>query len=256
MKIEQQAGHAADIGRLVGKQVFVIAAAQGIGRAIAIRLCEEGAVVTAADINGERLCEIERPGITTMVFDATKIDALAQALGEPERIDVLVNCLGWVHQGTILDCTPEDWAKSFRINFDPFYQATRLVLPRMLAAGGGNIINIASPASSMKATPNRAAYSASKAAILGLTKSVAIDFVRQGIRCNAICPGTTESPSLEERIHSFPDPVAARAAFIARQPMGRLGKPEEIAALCAYLASDESDFVTGSFLVIDGGATA
>jgi 2-keto-3-deoxy-L-fuconate dehydrogenase len=241
--------------RLVGKNIFIIAGAQGIGRAIALRLKEEGAAVTATDLNAAELKKLEASGIKTIVSDATDAAALAAALDTMPRMDVLVICVGWVHQGTILECTPEVWARSFKINVDPFYNAIRHALPRMIAAGKGNIINIASPASSMKAVPNRAAYSASKAAVLGLTKSVAIDYVKQGIRCNAICPGTTESPSLEDRIHAFADPVAARAAFIARQPMGRLGKPEEMAAMAAYLASDESDFASGAFMVVDGAGT-
>ena len=241
--------------RLVGKNIFVIAGAQGIGRAIALRLREEGAEVTATDLNAAELKKLEAHGIKTIVSDATDGAALGAALDTMPRMDVLVICVGWVHHGTILECPPEAWARSFKINVDPFYNAIRHALPRMIKEGKGNIINIASPASSMKAVPFRAAYSASKAAVLGLTKSVAIDYVKQGIRCNAICPGTTESPSLQGRINAFDDPVAARAAFIARQPMGRLGKPEEMAAMAAYLASDESDFASGAFMVIDGAGT-
>jgi len=243
-------------GRLAGKHAFVTGAAQGIGRACAVRLAREGAEVVAVDIKEIDLSGIGDLSMRTLKFDATDPVALAEALSGLDRLDVLVNCVGWVHHGTILDCTAEDWNNTFRINVDSYFHATRLALPTMLRHGGGSIINIASPASSIKAVPFRAAYSASKAAVLGLTKSVAIDFVAKGIRCNAICPGTTASPSLEDRIHAFADPVAARAAFIARQPMGRLGTPEEMAGLCAYLASDESSFMTGAFVVIDGAGSA
>jgi 2-keto-3-deoxy-L-fuconate dehydrogenase len=242
--------------RLTGKQAFVTGAAQGIGRACAIRLAREGAAVVAADLKNIDLSDLGELQIQTLKFDATDAVALERAFSQLTRIDVLVNCVGWVHHGTIVDCTPDDWSRSFRTNVDSYFHATRLALPFMLRQRAGSIVNIASPASSIKAIPFRAAYSASKAAVLGLTKSVAIDFVKQGIRCNAICPGTTASPSLEDRIHAFPDPVAARAAFIARQPMGRLGTPEEMAALCAYLASDESRFMTGAFVVIDGAGSA
>jgi len=219
-------------GRLAGKQALVTGAAQGIGRACAVRLAREGAQVVAVDIKDIYVSGIGDLSMRTLKFDATDPVALAEAMSGLNRLDVLVNCV------------------------DSYFHATRLALPTMLRHGGGSIINIASPASSIKAVPFRAAYSASKAAVLGLTKSVAIDFVGKGIRCNAICPGTTASPSLEDRIHAFADPVAARAAFIARQPMGRLGTPEEMAGLCAYLASDESSFMTGAFVVIDGAGSA
>jgi 2-keto-3-deoxy-L-fuconate dehydrogenase len=168
---------------------------------------------------------------------------------------VLANCVGWVHQGTILDCAPEDWRRAFTLNVDSIYFAVRFALPSMLAAGRGSIVNIASVAG-QRAAPNRAAYSATKAAVVGLTKSISADFASRGIRCNAICPAMVDTPSLDERIASMPDPAAARAAFVARHPVGRLGRPDEIAALAAYLASDESGFMTGASLLLDGGAAA
>jgi 2-keto-3-deoxy-L-fuconate dehydrogenase len=239
--------------RLAGKTAVVTAAAQGIGRAIAERFVAEGATVHACDLAGEHLAGLAGPGIVTHVFDATDPEALARALEAVGTVDVLVNGVGWVFHGTVLDTAPEDWAKSFRLNVDPMYHAIRLVLPGMLAAGRGSIINIASAASSLKGFPNRAAYGASKAAVIGLTKAVAADTAATGVRVNAICPGTIESPSLQARIDAFADPVAARAAFIARQPMGRLGRPEEIAALAAFLAADESAYATGTAFLMDGG---
>jgi 2-keto-3-deoxy-L-fuconate dehydrogenase len=242
--------------RLVGKRAVVTAAAQGIGRAIAERFASEGAEVIACDLNRERLDELADRGMRTHVFDASDPEALAAELGGYGHVDVLVNGVGWVHHGNMLDTGPEDWARSFRLNVDPMYHAIRLFLPPMLEARKGSIINIASAASSIKGFPNRLAYGASKAAVIGLTKAVATDHAASGVRCNAICPGTVDSPSLAERINRFPDPVAARAAFIARQPMGRLGTAEEIAAMAAYLAADESAFTTGAVLLVDGGTTA
>ncbi|TMU95486.1 SDR family oxidoreductase [Brucella haematophila] len=242
-------------GRLSGKRAFVTAGAQGIGRAIAIRFAEEGAIVTVADLNGEKLAELTRFGVKTMSFDASDGAAVAAAFSEHRNLDILVNCVGWVHHGTILDADEAAWNQSFKLNVDPMYHAIRAALPDMLAAGKGSIVNIASAASSLKGFPNRAAYGTTKAAVIGLTKAVAADFVGRGIRCNAICPGTIASPSLEERINAFDDPVAAREAFISRQPMGRLGTPEEVAALATYLGSDESRFMTGGVVLIDGGAT-
>lgn len=242
--------------RLEGKRALVTAAAQGIGRAIAERFAAEGAEVVACDLQEERLKEIAPKMAGVHAFDARDPEALRAAVGSYGRFDVLCNCVGWVFQGALLDTSLEDWQRSFGINVDPMFHAIKLVLPAMLEAKKGSIINIASAASSIKGFPNRAAYGASKAAVIGLTKAVAIDHVGAGVRCNAICPGTIVSPSLEERINSFADPVAARAAFIARQPVGRLGQPEEVAALAAYLAADESAYTTGAVLVMDGGTTA
>jgi 2-keto-3-deoxy-L-fuconate dehydrogenase len=239
--------------RLAGKRALVIAAAQGIGRAIAERFVQEGAEVIACDINAERLADLKALVASTRVFDASDPVALAAAIAGQSDIEVLVNCAGIVQHNTILDTSPEEWTRAFHVNIDPMYHAIRLVLPAMLRSGRGSIINIASVAGSIKGFPHRCSYGASKAAVIGLTKSVAADYARAGVRCNAIAPGTVDSPSLQGRIDSAPDPVAARAAFIARQAMGRLGRPEEIAAVAAYLAADESAFTTGSVIIVDGG---
>jgi 2-keto-3-deoxy-L-fuconate dehydrogenase len=239
--------------RLTGKRTLVIAAAQGIGRAIAERFVQEGAEVIACDINAERLAELSPSVASTLVFDASDPVALAAAIASQRDIEVLVNCAGIVQHNTILDTSPEEWARSFRVNVDPMFHAIRLILPGMLKAGRGSIINIGSVAGSVKGIPFRCSYGASKAAVIGLTKAVAADYARAGIRCNAICPGTVDTPSLQGRINNTPDPVAARAAFIARQAMGRLGRPEEIAAVAAYLAADESAFTTGTVMIVDGG---
>ncbi|MEO8136314.1 MAG: SDR family oxidoreductase [Betaproteobacteria bacterium] len=241
--------------RLTGKFAVVTAAAQGIGRATAVRLADEGASVLALDINGDGLREIVHPRVNTIPADATDAAQMAGALASVPRIDILVNCVGWVHHGTILDCSPEEWKRAFRLNVDTIFDLIRLVLPGMKARGSGSIVNIASLAG-LRAAPNRAAYAATKAAVVGLTRSVAIDFAGCGVRCNAICPAMVDTPSLTERIDALPDPVAARALFISRHPVGRLGRPEEVAALAAYLASDESAFMTGAALQLDGGAAA
>ncbi len=242
-------------GRLEGERAVVTAAAQGIGRAIAIAMAREGATVVAADIQPEGLATLEEaaPGVTGCELDVTNSAAVTAFAEETDAPTVLVNCVGWVHHGSLLDCEESDWARSFALNVDPMYRMIREFLPSMRGAGRGSIINIASVVSSLKAAPNRFAYGTTKAAVVGLTKSVAADFIADGIRCNAICPGTVESPSLEERIGAFDDPVAARKDFIARQPMGRLGTPDEIAALAVYLASPESAYTTGQAHVIDGG---
>ena len=245
------------VGRLAGKTALVTAAGQGIGRATAVAFASEAANVWAADINESTLSSLatERPEIHVChldVRDAGQVEAIAAELG---AIDVLFNCVGIVHQGTILECSEDDWDLSFNVNVKSMYLTCRAFLPAMLAAGRGNIVNVSSVASSVKGVPNRFAYSATKAAIIGLTKSIATDFVAKGIRCNAICPGTVHSPSLEERMAGQGDLAKALAAFVARQPMGRLGRPEEIAALAVYLASDESSFTTGQVHVIDGGWT-
>ncbi len=238
--------------RLKGKRALVTAAGQGIGRAIAEAFVREGAAVTATDINEVALQSLEGARHRRLdVTDGPAIEALAQELG---AIDVLCNCAGYVHQGTILDCTEKDWDFSFELNVKAMYRMIAAFLPAMLAGGGGSIVNIASVASSVKGVPNRFAYSASKAAVIGLTNSVAMDFVAKGIRCNAICPGTVESPSLEERMRALGgDPAEVRRCFVQRQPMGRLGRPEEVAHLAVYLASDESSFTTGAVHLVDGG---
>jgi 2-dehydro-3-deoxy-L-fuconate 4-dehydrogenase len=241
-------------GRLAGKTALVTAAAQGIGRATALAFAREGASVVATDINMTLLVELgAEENIATRHLDVTDPDEIAEVAAEVQQLDVLFNCAGYVHHGTILECDERAWALSVELNVTSMYRLIRALLPGMLDRGGGSIVNVASVASSVKGVPVRCAYGASKAAVIGLTKSVAIDFVGRGIRCNAICPGTVQSPSLDDRIRAADDPEEARRAFIARQPMGRLGTPEEIAALAVYLASDESAYMTGSVLVIDGG---
>ena len=243
--------------RLQGKKALVTAAGQGIGAATARAFASEGAQVCATDINESLLQKLaaELPGIETRkldVRDTQAVDALAAELGP---IDVLFNCAGFVHQGTILDCSEQDWDFSFDLNVKSMYRTCRAFLPAMIAAKKGSIINMSSGASSIKGAPNRFVYGTTKAAVIGLTKALAVDVIRQGIRVNAICPGTVESPSLEQRIAALGDAAKARKDFIARQPMGRLGTPEEIAALAVYLASDESSFTTGQIHIIDGGWT-
>jgi len=243
--------------RLSGKTALVTAAAQGIGRATVLAFAREGATVIATDVNKAALADLDgKDGVRTKqldVLDPAAIQELAQELG---AVDVLFNCAGFVHNGTILECEEKDWDFSFDLNVRSMYRMIRAFLPAMLASGrGGSIINIASVASSVKGLPNRFVYGASKAAVIGLTKAVAADFVSKGIRCNAICPGTVQTPSLDERIAALGDVDAARKAFVARQPMGRLGTPEEMAALALYLASDESAFTTGQAMLVDGGLT-
>ena len=240
--------------RLKGKTAFVTAAAQGIGRATALAFAAEGAQVIATDLNGAKLAEIEGRGIRTMVLDV-RDSAAVKAAAQP--VDILFNCAGFVHQGSVLEASEAEWDFAFDLNVKSMFRTLSAFLPAMLAAGSGSIINMASVASSVKGVPNRFIYGASKAAVVGLTKSVAADFAVQGIRCNCICPGTVQSPSLDDRIATNAAAAgslaAARAAFVARQPLGRLGRPEEIAALAVYLASDDAQFVTGQALVIDGG---
>ena len=240
--------------RLEGKSALVSAAAQGIGRDIALRLADEGATVLAVDLNADKLAELKGVGIETLASDASDAAAVANAIAGRE-FDILVNAVGWVHHGNIAATDYASWQRSFLINVDSAYHAIRAVLPGMLNRRMGSVITIASAASSVGGFPNRVAYGASKAALIGMFKALASDHVKDGVRFNAICPGTVDSPSLNERINAADDPAAARAAFIARQPMGRLGTSNEIAALAAYLAADESAFMTGSVLVIDGGAT-
>ena len=243
-------------GRLAGKTAFITAAGQGIGRGAALAFAREGANVWATDINAKALAEIEgRDGIRTRMLDVTDEAAVARIAAEVGQIDVLFNCAGFVHHGTILDCTPRDWEFSFNLNVKSMYLVTRAILPGMLKRGAGSIINMSSIASSVKGLPNRFVYGATKAAVIGLTKAIAADYVKQGIRCNCIGPGTVDTPSLHERINAFPDPVKARADFIARQPMGRLGTVDDITGILVFLASDESLFATGNMYSIDGGMT-
>lgn len=244
-------------GRLQGKKALVTAAAQGIGRASALAFAAEGATVVATDINAAKLADVAKtPGVTTRSLDATDAAAVMRLAAELGAVDVLFNCAGFVHHGTILDCTEQDWDFTMNLNLRSMYLTIRAFLPAMLASGkGASIINMSSAVSSLKGAPNRFVYGASKAGVIGLTKAVAIDFIRQRIRCNAICPGTIETPSLEGRIAAQGDVEAARRAFIERQPLGRLGTAEEIAALAVYLASGESAFTTGAVHVVDGGFT-
>jgi 2-keto-3-deoxy-L-fuconate dehydrogenase len=243
-------------GRLAGKTAFITAAAQGIGRGAALAFAREGARVWATDVNAKALAELEgQDGIRTRMLDATDEAAVARAAAEIGPVDVLFNCAGYVHHGTILECTPKDWDFSFTLNVKSMYLVTRAFLPGMLKQGRGSIINMSSIASSVKGLPNRFVYGATKAAVVGLTKSIAADYVRQGIRCNCIGPGTVDTPSLHDRINAFADPALAKKDFIARQPMGRLGTVEDITGILVFLASDESLFATGNMYSIDGGMT-
>ena len=242
--------------RLAGKTILLTAAAQGIGQASALAFATEGAHVTATDINEEGLAEIAgTAGIETRPLDVTDpaaIEAAAREIGPP---DVLFNCAGFVHHGSVLSTGEDEWRFSMTLNVDSMYRMIRAFLPGMIEGGGGSIINMSSVASSIRGLPNRLAYGTTKAAVIGLTKSVAADYIRDGIRCNCICPGTVETPSLEDRIAAFDDPVQARREFIARQPLGRLGTADEIASLAVWLASDESTYATGTAFVVDGGVS-
>ncbi|MNU32515.1 2-keto-3-deoxy-L-fuconate dehydrogenase [compost metagenome] len=237
--------------RLAGKTALVTAAAQGIGRATVEAFLREGANVIAADINIAPLADLE--GVTVRQLDVTDPEAVKAIAAEFPQVNVLYNCAGFVHAGTILDCDEDAWDFSNSLNVTAQYRMIRAFLPQMIANGGGSIINMSSVCSSIKAVPNRFAYGATKAAVIGLTKSVAADFVTQGIRCNAICPGTVETPSLLQRLRDTGDFDKAYAEFTARQAMGRFGRPTELAALAVYLASDESAFTSGTINVIDGG---
>ena len=241
--------------RLEGKLAVLTAAAAGIGRATAKAFREEGARIVATDIDLDGLAGLDADRRRLDVRSGDAVAALAREIGP---IDILFNCAGFVHHGSVLDCSDADWDFSFDINVKSMHRTVRAFLPGMLEKGAGSIVNVASAASSVRGIPNRYVYGASKAAVIGLTKAVAADFIRKGVRCNAICPGTIESPSLDGRIatlsRSSGEPVeTVRQAFVDRQPMGRLGRPEEVAALAVYLASDESAFATGQIFIVDGG---
>jgi 2-keto-3-deoxy-L-fuconate dehydrogenase len=244
-------------GRLAGKQAFVTAAGAGIGRATAIAFLREGATVVAADNHAAALdlLHAEHPSITCWRLDVTDTTAVTDAAARWQQTDLLVNAVGIVVDGTVLSCRVEDWDRSLQLNVTAMFHVIRAFMPPMLRRRCGSIVNVASVASSVTGVPNRCAYGTSKAAVIGLTKSVAADFIASGIRCNAICPGTIDTPSLAARIAATGDPAAARKAFVARQPMGRLGSPEEIAHLAVYLGSDESAFTTGQIHIADGGWT-
>ncbi|XP_077738288.1 dehydrogenase/reductase SDR family member 6 isoform X2 [Canis aureus] len=244
------------MGRLDGKVIVLTAAAQGIGRAAALAFAREGAKVIATDINESKLQELEKyPGIQTRTLDVTKKKQIDQFANEIGRLDVLFNVAGFVHHGTILDCEEKDWDFSMNLNIRSMYLMIKAFLPKMLAQKSGNIINMSSVASSIKGVENRCVYSTTKAAVIGLTKSLATDFIQQGIRCNCVCPATVDTPSLQERIQARPNTEEALNYFRKRQKIGRFATAEEIALLCVYLASDESAYITGNPVIIDGGWT-
>ena len=241
-------------GRLSGKTALVTAAAQGMGRAAALAFAREGASVLATDIDEARLRTLDgRQGIGTARLDVLDDAAVGDFVKRTDAVDILFNCAGWVHQGTLLDCSIADWDRSFDLNVRSMFVITKAMLPKMIAAGGGVVLNMASVLGAHKAAPNRLAYAASKAAVAGFTRALAVDHVKQGIRVNCVCPGTVDTPSLGDRIQAFADPVQARKDFIARQPMGRLATAEEIAETFVYLVSDESSFMTGQAIFVDGG---
>jgi 2-keto-3-deoxy-L-fuconate dehydrogenase len=242
-------------GRLQGKTAIITSAAQGIGRATAIAMAKEGAKVWATDINAELLKTLpaEHSGIQIMTLDVLKADAIGAVAAEIGTPDILFNCSGFVHHGTIMECEDKDWDFSFDLNVKSHYRMIRAFMPGWLARGAGCIVNMASVASSIKGVPNRLVYGASKAAVIGLTKALAADYTTKGIRVNAICPGTVETPSLYERMKAQGDCEKAKASFVARQPMGRLAQADEIAGLVVYLSSDEAAFITGQTFTIDGG---
>ena len=244
-----------EAGRLTGKRALVTAAGQGIGRATALAMAAEGAEVCATDINGDSLAGLSgENGITTFILDVMDQDSVIAGVRKADP-DILFNCAGFVHHGTIFDATDDEWNFAHDLNVRSMFWTSRAALPAMLERGSGSIINMSSVASSVIGAPNRFVYGVTKAAVIGLTKSIASDYVKSGVRCNAICPGTVMSPSLQDRLAATGDYDKAEEAFIARQPMGRFGQPEEIAALAVYLASDESGFVTGQAINIDGGWT-
>ncbi len=242
-------------GRLEGKKILVTAAGQGIGKATAIAFHKEGAHVIATDLNDKTLADLnkEYPDIKVQKLDSTDNNAILEFTKTLDRVDVLFNAVGFVHHGTILECDEKDWDFSSNVNVKSMYFMCKAILPLMIKQKGGSIINISSCASSFKGFPNRFVYGTTKGAVIGLTKAIAADFVKQNIRCNSIAPGTVYSPSWQDRVNQSPDPVQAKKDFIARQPMGRLGTAEEIAAVAVYLASDDSTFTTGSTIHVDGG---
>jgi len=241
-------------GRLAGKRALITAAAQGMGRASALAFAREGAQVLATDVNEGLLAGLAgTPGIATATLDVLDDGAVAAFVEQTGAVDILFNCAGWVHQGSLLECSIADWDRSFDLNVRSMFVVTRAMMPKMIAAGGGVILNMASVLGTHKAAPNRLAYAASKAAVAGFTRALAIDHVKEGIRVNCVCPGTVDTPSLGERINAFADPVQARRDFVARQPMGRLATAEELAESFVYLVSDESSFMTGQAIFVDGG---
>ncbi len=243
-------------GRLEGKVAFLTAAGQGIGKSTAIAFAKEGAEVIATDVDSKKLQDLDKISrITTRQLDVLDDNAIEAITKEVPTPNILFNCAGYVHQGSILDCSYDDWDYSFRLNTRSHFVVTKSFLPKLLDKNNVSIINVASVAGSLKGIINRYAYGASKAAVIGMTKALAADFVQQGIRVNAICPGTVDTPSLGDRMVALGDVKKARQDFVRRQPMGRLGEPEEIAATALYLASDESRFVTGQTMIVDGGIT-
>ena len=242
-------------GRLEGKKILVTAAGQGIGKATAIAFHKEGAQVTATDLNDKTLADLnkEYPDIKVQKLDSTDNSAILEFTKTLDKVDVLFNAVGFVHHGTILECEEKDWDFSSTVNVKSMYFMCKAILPLMVKQNGGSIINVSSCASSLKGFPNRFVYGATKGAVIGLTKSIAADFVKQNIRCNSIAPGTVFSPSWQDRVNQSPDPVQAKKDFIARQTMGRLGTAEEIAAVAVYLASDDATFTTGTTISVDGG---
>ena len=242
-------------GRLEGKKIIVTAAGQGIGKATAIALHNEGAQVTATDLNDKTLADLnkEYPNIKVQKLDSTDNNAVLEFSKTLDKVDVLFNAIGFVHHGSILECEEKDWNFSFDVNVKSMYQMCKAILPLMVKQNGGSIINVSSCASSLKGFPNRFVYGTTKGAVIGLTKSIAADFVKQNIRCNSIAPGTVFSPSWQDRVNQSPDPVQVKKDLIARQPMGRLGTAEEIAAVAVYLASDDATFTTGTTISVDGG---
>jgi len=241
--------------RLEGKKILVTAAGQGIGRATAIAFHNDGANVIATDINEKTLSALNKefPNIITKKLESTQANEISEFVKTIDKIDVLFNAVGFVHHGSILECEEKDWHFSFDVNVKSMYFMCKAVLPLMIKQNGGSIINVSSCASSLKGFPNRFVYGTTKGAVIGLTKSIAADFVKKNIRCNSIAPGTVFSPSWQDRVNQSPDPVKAKKDFIARQPMGRLGTAEEIAAIAVYLASDDSTFTTGTTISVDGG---